>query len=415
MDELSTKFNCKVGMIYVDIGEATEIVAKYRIEYSPQIVVFRHDKLIKKYYGQWTASSISRFCDRLISSDITYLNSTFDVFKFQHRSPANLILSSNMVQQADKILYNYGGAFHIGVITNDTLSEQLGLPPAIFTRPKESFSREVTNLNTEDLVYLSTSPYVHIKNQELVGSATIPNTLLALVDEKDPIHLHDVIVRMQAARDYFVGNLSFQYCDFNTCSQITQQIGLANSLNPIFLINIKYPNGQQIFEPFRKVLNTPNDLLTWLKLKIQNIEEDEEDSDVDDDIIIPKLRANEFMQKALDENVDAVLFVADSKMKMYNEAKRNMWITMKTFEDIKTVKFFEFNPYTENVPGLSIPESDMPQVSIWPATKEYNGRSFTACISAQEIMDNLLKWIKTKVDSKTANKMLRKMEKLLRE
>ena len=239
-----------------------------------------------------------------------------------------------MTKYADKILYKYGGAFHIGVISNESITEQLILAPAVIARQKELLIHEITNLDSENLIELSTSPLLHIKTHEIAGSMTTPNTHFALIDGSNPLHIRDTIIHMQTACDYFGSNISFQYCDFFTCEKITRQIGIVKFMNPIFLLIrrmiIKVPNGQQILDPPRNV---------------------------------------------------AVLFVAAPRMQMYSEAKRNAWIVMKALEKVEAVRFFEFNPHMENVSGLSLTSLDMPQIFVWPATKERNGGSFTACDS----------------------------------
>ncbi|KAH0786605.1 thioredoxin [Histomonas meleagridis] len=417
MDDLSVKYNRKVGMVFVDVTESQEIVSKYGIQFSPQIVIFHHDVLIKKYYGEWNLHSLTNLCEKLLSSDITYLNSTFDVFKFQHKGRANLILSSDLANQADKILFKYGGAFHIGVIDNDSILEQLDIPNSIITRPKESFTHEITNIDNEDLIELSTTPFVHVKNAEIAGSSTTPNTLFALIDCSDESHIYETIRRMKLAREHFGQNISFQYCDFFTCETISKQIGIISYAQPVFLLNIKTPNGQQMLEPFRKVINKPPELLRWLRSRIEGVPEEEieeaaaeeSEEEKEEKIELPILHGNEFMIKALNPNIDAVLFVANDDMPMYQQTKKRLYQMMKLFEPLKTVKFFEFDP-EENVPGLNMPMSGLPQVSVWPASKEYNGSSFTACTTLQNILENLLKLIKTEVSDELAAEMMEQLQ-----
>ena len=74
MDDLSVKCNNKIGMVFTDVGSAPDIITKYRIEFTPQIVVFHSDILVKRYIGAWNVQSLTNLCEKLISIGITYLN-----------------------------------------------------------------------------------------------------------------------------------------------------------------------------------------------------------------------------------------------------------------------------------------------------------------------------------------------------
>ena len=266
----------------------------------------------------------------------------------------------------------------------------------------------ISDLEDYDLLNLSHSPFKHIKNSEFLGTVNTQYSFLALVDEHDPVHVYDSIARMKLAHSYFGSNISYMYCDFFVCENVVRQLGLVSFLNPCNVVMKKEQNGRQSVEPFRKLVNKPEDVLNWLKFQILNIEMPQEK----EEIRIPRLYADDFIPKALDPKIDAILLVAATGMNMYDESISNFRILMQVFKDIKTVKFYEFNRFTEHVQGLEIPQSDKPLLSIWPASKEPRGSSFGGYLSVQLTFENLLKLIQTPIPQEKIDEMAKHLNQL---
>ncbi|OHT11753.1 hypothetical protein TRFO_18737 [Tritrichomonas foetus] len=411
LDTMSTKYRDDINFIFVENEDSQQLFVKYKIDFIPQIDIFRGNNFIKFYDHEWNQNGMSAFIRSLLDEDISYLNNTFSIFDFQNQGPANLIISSpELANKADGLFMNYGGAFHIGVVDNQEIAKSLQLPPALFTRPYGEMSLPIDSFDDVDLLNLSKSPFEHLHNSETVGNSATEFTFMALIDERDPLHIADTIKRMQLAREFFGENLSFQFCDFFTCTNVVQQLGLISFMNPCYLIHQKAGTRVRL-EPFRKMANSPEDVLNWLKFQVLGIEMPKEK----EEIKIPRLYAHDFIPMALDPHHDVILLVAATGMQLYDESVNNFRILMTLFKHIKTVKFYEFNRFTEHVQGLELPQSDKPLLSIWPATSEPRGSSFGAYLSIPVILENLLKLITTEIDEYTLQDMTETLQEILKE
>lgn len=408
LDKLSTKYPNGINFLYIDMQESQPLFNKYNIQFIPQVALFRNSELLKFYEDSWSYESFDKFVEEALNENIEFLNDSFSVFNFMNKEPSSILLSSQFGSKADSLFEKYGGAFHIGVAETDELSKSLNLPPALFTIPHGELSLPISNLDDFDLLNLSRSPFKHIKNSEFLGTVSTQYTFLTLVDEYDPLHVYDSITRMKLAHSYFGSNISYIYCDFFVCENVVRQLGLVSFLNPCNVVMKRDKSGRQTVEPFRKLVNKPEDVLNWLKFQILNIEMPQEK----EEIRIPRLYADDFIPKALDPKIDAILLVAATGMNMYDESIANFRILMQVFQDIKTVKFYEFNRFTEHVQGLEIPQSDKPLLSIWPASKEPRGSSFGGYLSLQLTFENLLKLIQTPIPQEKIQEMAQKLNKL---
>jgi hypothetical protein len=105
---------------------------------------------------------------------------------------------------------------------------------------------------------------------------------------------------------------------------------------------------------------------------------------------IPKLRPKQFIAIALYPKIDVILLAGKPDMPYDNEAEHNVRMLIKCFKNIPSVKFYELNIATEKVPGLDIPKSEKPLLSIWPATEEPMGLTFGAHLSIPLVIDKML-------------------------
>ena len=409
LEPVKTRFKDSINIFYLESEECQEIYKKFNIQFAPQLAIFRGTKLITFYCGEWNANPISDFLKSQIQAKVEHLNTTFDVFDFQNLNPASLIFSSpKMIDNAKDMLKKYGGAFHIGIVQDQKVADELELPPVLFSRPYGELSLSFDSINEEKMDQLVRSPFIHIANSEVVGITPTLFTFLALVDDHDPLHVTEAITRMKLAKDEFGDNISYQFCDFITCADTVRQLGLISYQNPCYVIHEKLMDRIRI-EPFRKIPNKPEEVLDWLKFQVKGIEIPKSK----EEIPIPRLYAGDFITKVLDPKLDVILLVAAPGMQLYEESATNFRILMQLFKNIKTVKFYEFNRYTEHVQGLEIQDSDKPILSIWPASPEPRGNTFGAYLSLPIIIENLLKLITTQIDDDQLTEMTETLKEIL--
>lgn len=409
MDSLSIQYRDAINFLFVDLNESPKVFQKYNIQYVPQVAVFRESTLIKFYRDAWNQFTFEKFITELVDANIQFINNSFSLFSFLNQEPANLLLTTNLTDKGDAVFMKYGGAFNIGILEDDSLAKELKLPPALFTLPHGEMELPITDFDEYDLANLSRSPFDHIHNQEFAGTSPTQFIFMALVDENDPLHMNDAIIRMKTAFSVFGHNITYQYCDFFTCTHLVERLGLINFMNPCYVIYKREGMNQHRLEPFRKLSNTPDDVLAWLKYEILGIEMPKEKVEIQ----IPRLYADEFIPKALDPSIDAILLVAATGMQLYDESVENFRKLMILFKDIPTVKFWEFNRFTEHVQGLEIPKSDKPLLSVWPATKPPRGSSFGGYLSLQLTFESLLKLINTQIPQEKLEEMTQVLAKLM--
>ncbi|OHT03578.1 hypothetical protein TRFO_29008 [Tritrichomonas foetus] len=409
MDTISERYTDSIGFLVVEFETSSDIPFKYNIMYAPTIAVFRGGEFKSIYYGEWSSHAMIEYCETLINADMIFLNSTFSVFDFQQKNPGNLIInSSKAFMEADGLLDKFAGIIHIGVIDNANVSESLHFPTAVFTRPNDHFSRAFDTINFTEISNLITSPYMHVRNIEQLSSTGTDNTLVALLDERDPLHLYEAVQSFERVQEFFGDNISFQYCDFFRCQSLVQSMYVINFNQPVFALSIK--QGQRSkFEPYMKLNPLPENILDFCKFHMLGIPLPEEKQVIK----IPKLYAPEFIQTVGDYEHDVILFVASPSMKLYEECLQNTRILYQVFKSVPSVKFYEYNPFTEHVQGLEMPVSDKPQYSIWPALKQPHGSAFTASMSVNVIFENFLKLIEKKVSNDKILEMKQVLQDLL--
>jgi hypothetical protein len=127
------------------------------------------------------------------------------------------------------------------------------------------------------------------------------------------------------------------------------------------------------------------------------------------------LYARNFHQIALDPKRDVVLLIAVPGMAKYAEAEKIVAQLADVFKPVKTIEFYEFNPRTQMVPGLQIPRSDKPLLSVWPAHSDASGASFPLSIGLQAVFENLMRMVKSQISPTLLRGMNEKIAKLSKE
>ena len=403
MDGASAKFAKSVTFAFIEIDNAPEIAAKYNVSFAPRVMIFKGDKFVQLYLGDWTQNGFTTFCEKLIKFELHHLKTVFDVFEFQRLAPSNLLLVSKAnAAKADEMLEKYGGIVNIGVLENESVALELKLPPAQFTRVDDFVTFDFEDVTEKDVDAHMWSPYEHIHSHEWMGICPTPLSFLTLLDERDPMMIHDTARDFDALRELFGSNVSFQFCDFFTCANVVQQLKIGMYTSPVLMCREQMSNGRYRLDPLPKVPATKEDVINFGKFKVWNIEPPRKKTE----LRIPKLSAHDFIQNVIDPKMDVILLLAAPRMQLYEQSQKNIRALMTAFEGIDTVRFFEFNTITEHVQGLQLPESDKPQISIWPATEQPGGSAFAAYLPINVIFENLLKLITTKVSQQKMDQML---------
>jgi len=410
LDNLVDKYASRIRMVTVDASTNNELTKKYNISFIPSILIFRGDKFAGYYDGEWTSPSITSICENLLSADIHFIRSSFDYFRFKSQKPANLLISkSEHLSKAESLLDQYGGMVHIGLIDNVELPNQLNIPDLQFCRPMDEYCADLEEVDNDKVRVLMESPTNHLSNQELVGELPFQNSLVALFDESDPRHIHDVAKLYSHVREFFGSNLSYQTIDFMKAQNYVNQLQIVSFLHPIFLYISKEGQKNKIII-FQRLLPQPDDLLNWLKQLILHIEPPTPKTKIN----VPRMYADDFIQHALDPTMDVILLVASPGMRGYKEAKQIFQIMVQLFEPYKDkIGLWEFDYSTEHVQGLSMTQSDSPQISVWPATPEKLGSTFTALASLPVILDNLVQILKTEFTQQDVEEMASRLQEIL--
>jgi hypothetical protein len=304
------------------------------------------------------------------------------------------------------LLSNYSGVIEIGLVENIDIIQNLSLQPYTFSRPEEELVLAVPSLSDLNLDKLLFTPFVHTNNTELFCVNSAPFCLQVVLDARDPIQLKHTFDRLQLVHDVFGDNLSLHYCDWFTCPDVVDAVGLATFLNPLFVLR-----AVDHYEPFRKRSLDTAEVSNWLRKVILH----ETLPGEKDQPPIPRLTADSFISIALNPDIDVVLLVGTPDMPFYEESEQNMRMLIECFQDFPTVQFYEFNIKTERLPGLEMPESDKPLLSVWPATKDSRGSTFGAYLSIPIVLDNLLKLIVTQVSDPELEVMAGRIQRILEE
>lgn len=406
MDSVSDKYIDAIGFISLEFESSPQIPQKYNISYAPTIAIFRNGGFRVIYTGEWTAPALTDFCENMINADMVFLNSSWSLFDFQQLGPANLVISSPKVAaKADGLIDSFAGLMHVGVIEDPNLTKQLQFPTAVLTRPNDFYSVNLDTIDIDEISKLIQSPFSHIENVEQLYSTKIAS-LVVLLDENDPLHRYEATRAFQYVRKYLGDNISYQYCDFFKCTSLVNQIHIVLFNNPVFTISVK--QGQRsAFEPITEMNAPPKRILEYIKYYVYGTPLSVKKTEYQ----LPKLYALDFIPVAGDPEHDVVLFMASPNQPMYKECLKKARSMAKAFENVSTIKFYEYNIQTEHVQGLQLPKSPYPQFSIWPADKTAHGSSFVATASLEEATNNIFMLMKKRVSDERQQKIRKKIKR----
>ena len=396
MDGIYDKFTGRVSMISVDVDVSPDLKKNYSVTEIPSVGVFSGTQFLHFYKGEWSRDAIYSYCEGFFKvAEIEKLSNVFEVFQFQmEKEPANLIVSDPaLFEKAKGIAPLFPGTLNIAFIENETVSKLAGIAHAQIRRPIDSFVKNIDTIDEKEIMKYSKPLIELITNQEQLGISQTRHTLIALIDERDPLQKRDIAELWTNVSHHYEGNLSYQFCDFYRCSFITQQMGIVNFGNPITILSSRIGVRPKL-QLFANPEPTQKELEIWLNKNVLGIEEPEDRNNDG----LPRMRAHEFMRTALDPKRDIILLMAAPGMPKYKEARENAKMLAEIFQNIKGVEVYEFNPRTELVPGLQMPRTDKPMLSIWPATDSPTGANIYAAQPLPYLVDEIMKGIKTKID-----------------
>lgn len=395
MDTIIDRFQGKVGMLSVDVDVSKAIQKQYNVKDIPSVAIFAGSKFLRFYKGEYTTDAFINFCESLSVGSMTTLHSVFDVFEFQNNGyPANIIITNpSLIQAAKNVMPLFPGSLKFAILENKTAADQLGIENAQLTRPMDFFKVNISNIDADELLKLSKPMIELVMNAETLGNPDTPHTLIAILDERDPLQKHDIAKLWANISHLYQGNLSYQFCDYYKCNAISQSLGVVNFGNPLFVLSSRTGIRAKI-QLFQNPEPTQKDLEIFLNKNVLDIDEPEY-RDMDG---IARLRARDFMRVVLDQRRDVILFMAAPSMQKYKECKETAKMLVELFQNLKGIEVYEFNPKTELVPGLQMPKTDKPMFSIWPASPNPSGANIPGTSPLPFIVDEIIKQVKNKID-----------------
>lgn len=421
LDKITDKYEGKISMIIVDAEVSADIAKNYSVADIPSIAVFGSGRFIRFYQGEWNEIKITEFCDNLLSQKPDLLEDIFDVYNFQTKLPANLVVfDPNQISIGESLLRQFAGRLNIGIIKNESIKHNIEISShfgkdddeqnespsngvALLTRPSDGFSKIVDSLDFEYLEKIVNPIIVRIENQESFGKSPRSNhTIVAYVDERDPLQLYDIQNLFHSiSKVYDENQLSYQYCDFYRCTNTAKQLGITNYGNPVFVLsskpesNNKKSNNDQ-YQLYADPSPSSDEFLDWLSTYLNP--DQSTSSSANKQKNIPELFARNFVQVALDPKIDVIILLTAPGMQKSKEAYENMLNLMDIFRPFKKhIQFYQFNPNSQHIPGLQFPRSDVPQISVWASEGGQNGATFSAVMPFKSLINNMMQLIKTKI------------------
>lgn len=390
-DALSDKYGSKLSMIVIDTTESEDLATIYEIPHCPAIAAFTGDRLLQFYRGRRLDTEVASFCDQMLSAKVTKLNTYFDFFRFQNQmAPANLVLANHIGEQkAQQLAQAFPGLIHIAILSNPSISTSVGVDMAQFSRPSDGFIANLKDIN-ETLLTLARPHIIQIDNEEVFGLEHSPHTLVAIIDTRDPLQRHHVQNSFLQLENIYGHNITYQICDFYKCMAISNDLGIRNYGSPVYVLC-----SQTDSKPLMRVFNHPSpnigDFQQWLDEFVLGIKRDLPDGG------IPVLYARNFTNIVLDPRKDVVLLIISSDMQEESSSREKFRQLIEIFQPFPSIEFYEFNPRTQKVPGLRIPDSDHPVISIWPAREQSSAVSMPATIPLKALFETIMRTVRTQI------------------
>ena len=391
-DRICSKYDGRLSVLAVDAGASQDIASKFSISEIPSIAAFAGDRLLDFYTGKWCEEEIVAFCEQILSWQVTKIRNYFEFFRFQNGMvPANLVLARGVGDdKANQIMRMFGGMLHVGLLENDEVAKVAGIDVAMVSRPNDGFVRLLSDVSESELAPLIRPHIVDVAGPDRFGKEKSPHTLVAVIDESDPLQRHDVGKVFAQLEQIYGENVSFQFCDFYKCPASAIQLGIRNYGSPVYVLSSKTDKDLKM-RLFNRAEPTVDDFKDWMDEFVLGVKKEVPEGG------IPVLYARNFMNIALNPKKDVILLLIAPGMQKHAEAQSNFKHLMDIFQPFPSIEFYEFNPKTEKVPGLRIPDTDEPIISIWPAHEQASGASLSATIPLKAIFETIMRSVKTRI------------------
>lgn len=389
-DKLASKYEPDIKFYFTEDKSLSE---KYNSGFPLRIGIFRETNFAGFYDKQWTFENLDIFCNKLLNVEYQTINSAFELYRFQTQEPVNLIITEpSLTKRASSLITQYGGILHVGIVNDKNLIKELELPKVQICHPLNDKLINLTDIDTKTIYEHISPKFLYTENEEILGEQyKIKNALIALYDPKDPRHVHEVSQNFEAAYQKFKTNISCQMIDVFLAQPYVEEFSIISYAHPIYIYIFNNQKGETKTTLYQKITPKPDDIITWLNFLILHIKPAKENR-----IKIPVLKAKDFIEKVLNPAKDVILFVANPLMKKYQEGYDNIEIISRIFANYTDrIEIYEFDTTTEHVEGLSLPPSRDPQISIWPASEEPDGSTFTAVASVAVILDHIVQLCKS--------------------
>lgn len=426
LNKIAETYADKIAVGVAEVDNNRDIISKIGASIIPSLAYYKDGKLVRFLDFVFTESSLNAFCENLIlEGSITKIKTLFQFYNFTNLSiPSNVFVSGpNSMENAKKVvkaISKFGLIANVGVCGNNDVLEILGIDERKdfiqVSRPVDLFYKSFLEFNEEDIVSAYDTNVRRIESEEMFGiSFDAKHTLTILYDERDPVHFYELAHNIAGLKENFGNRVSYQICDFYKCSQRTKQFESAGVSVPVYTLGSAAGEGKVArVECFMGAYSTIPKLTTWINRKAFNIKPlNDLPDDAPDDNAIPYLLGKEFQRKALNPKVDAILFVAAPKMTLYEKNRETFKQLMKVFAILENIEFYEYNPLSQHCPGLTLPKSDQPQISIWPAVSPPSGGSI-AVSQLPILVDNILPMIKNQPDPEVNKELHERLMKIMK-
>lgn len=405
LDSITDEYSKKITTIFVDVEESDAISSQYSISKTPLLALFSHDQLIKSYRNDFSEKDIRKICeeDAILDDSYEILNTTFDVFDFQQRTFKSTLIIDNSTgkyQSPTEISNMFTGTISIGFINNRSIIDDLNFPPA---QLHLSLNNSILNYDVVNFTAIAEDAflkYTILNNEKEFGISNQQFTVTALIDIQDPLHwirvrnLFSVILKFN--------EVSFQIADFYKCKNIISLHGISSFGSPLFFLTDSSKSNPNLL---RSSCPSVEEFENWLNLKVRGIKPQKMSNG------LPILYARNFQNVCFDSTKDVILIVGNPMMEDWKESLKNIKRLRKLFQPYSTILFYEFNPKTEHVPGLQMNPEKNALISIWEASESPQGQTFQADVPFPIIVENVLRFITTKIPPQDLSALFAKVKK----
>lgn len=405
LNYLRKKFNGHFNTIEVDISKSKEIKRKFNISNHPKFAYFYRKNFRFFYTGVLKTDDMVDFFENiLIERKAVELRSSFDYFNFIANRSANLVvIEKKHFDKLNILTKSLSSVVNIGYIEDRKLVNSLNLTCNILVEGYSGETHIIEDLNEEVIFELSRPPYEVLYSQECFMQSS-PDTIVlsVLYSINEPWHIEQINnVTKYIKKNH--ENIKIKILDIMKAPKYVSKHGIIRFSYPVYFMS---SNNGLNWKLNANIPSSSDSVIDWINAALSG--------KIGNNQGLKRLFAGQFSDLVIRHDRDVVLFVAAPSMPGYKGMKEMAIKIANVFSICPHVDFYEFNPLTEIVPGLSIPKSDIPQYSIWPALKTPSGSAFKANYPTKVIIENLIKLFKSDISEELVNQVIKRAEPLTR-